>query len=548
MSTHRTSILWTTVALAYGALILFPVFWMATMVVKPTDVMFARPTVFLFEPTLAHFDYVIREGFLHSLVTSFLLCSVSTLLVVLIGTPAAYAFARFEMKAKDDLFLFILATRMAPPVCLVIPFYLIFAKVGLLDTFLGLTIAYLTFNLSFYVWVLRSFCRDLPVELEEAAELEGWSKLQIFRRIIFPLLRNGIIATAVLCFIFAWNEFLFAFMLGGKALQTLPVAIPKADHHARRALGRAGGHRHGRVAAGAGRRGLPATPHRPRTDARGGEGIARPAAFSQHSFAIDHAIRPKQRRGGAFVSARHLGFALLPGVARNPQTAVIRADKRERRLIAADCHTYSSWRGLEASAAGDRATPDHPMVARGAYSMHSYRMRAPATRGVSFTLRLPDASISDIVISLAPARARSLMRRRALLAGTMLAGAVMLAALPGPARADGGAGGAGPGSAGGAGGVTSATVGGDGGGSTNSVAGAPAAAAAAAPARSAALAARRPPGVSRSVAEKARRSPARPAPMEPTPAMPAVLHAEPAVVAAVRTAQSSPRRQSIRHR
>ena len=75
MSTHRTSILWTTVALAYGALILFPVFWMATMVVKPTDVMFARPTVFLFEPTLAHFDYVIKEGFLHSMVTSFLLCS-----------------------------------------------------------------------------------------------------------------------------------------------------------------------------------------------------------------------------------------------------------------------------------------------------------------------------------------------------------------------------------------------------------------------------------------------------------------------------------------
>ena len=172
--------LWTTVALAYGALILFPVFWMATMVVNPTDVMFARPTVFLFEPTLAHFDYVIKEGFLHSLVTSFLLCTVSTLLVVLIGTPAAYAFARFEMKAKDDLFLFILATRMAPPVCLVIPFYLIFAKVGLLDTFLGLTIAYMTFNLSFYVWVLRSFCRDLPVELEEAAELEGWSKLRSF--------------------------------------------------------------------------------------------------------------------------------------------------------------------------------------------------------------------------------------------------------------------------------------------------------------------------------------------------------------------------------
>jgi multiple sugar transport system permease protein len=84
----------------------------------------------------------------------------------------------------------------------------------------------MTFNLSFFIWVLRSFCRDLPVELEEAARLEGWSRLQIFRRIIFPLLRNGIVATGVLCFIFAWNEFLFAFMLGGNAVKTLPVAIP----------------------------------------------------------------------------------------------------------------------------------------------------------------------------------------------------------------------------------------------------------------------------------------------------------------------------------
>jgi len=220
-------LVWTSIVVVYAATVLFPIFWMAAMMVMPDDAMFARPTVWLFTPTLQHFGYVVELGFLWNLLTSFILSLVSTALVIVIGTPAAYAFARFEMKAKDELFLFILATRMAPPVCLVIPFYLIFAKVGLLDTFLGLTIAYMTFNLSFYVWVLRSFCRDLPVELEEAAELEGWSKLQIFRRIIFPLLRNGIIATAVLCFIFAWNEFLFAFMLGGKALQTLPVAIPK---------------------------------------------------------------------------------------------------------------------------------------------------------------------------------------------------------------------------------------------------------------------------------------------------------------------------------
>jgi multiple sugar transport system permease protein len=218
---------WTGVTVVYAIIVLFPIFWMATMMVKPNEAMFARPTVWLFTPTLEHFEYVIAQGFHWSLLTSFVLCLMSTALVVVIGTPAAYAFARFEMRMKDDLFLFILATRMAPPVCLVIPFYFIFARLNLLDTFLGLTLAYMTFNLSFYVWVLRSFCRDLPVELEEAAALEGWSRPQIFRRVVFPLLRNGIVATAVLCFIFAWNEFLFAFMLGGKAVQTLPVSIPK---------------------------------------------------------------------------------------------------------------------------------------------------------------------------------------------------------------------------------------------------------------------------------------------------------------------------------
>ena len=218
---------WTSVVVAYAAVMLFPIFWMGAMMVMPNDAMFARPTVWLFTPTFEHFNYVLKFGFLWNLLTSFALCAISTALVIVIGTPAAYAFARFEMRLKDDLFLFILATRMAPPVCLVIPFYLIFAKLGLLDTFTGLTLAYMTFNLSFYVWVLRSFCRDLPVELEEAAALEGWSRVQIFRRVVFPLLRNGIVATGVLCFIFAWNEFLFAFMLGGGTVQTLPVSIPK---------------------------------------------------------------------------------------------------------------------------------------------------------------------------------------------------------------------------------------------------------------------------------------------------------------------------------
>jgi multiple sugar transport system permease protein len=222
----RATDFWTLLVLGYAALILSPVLWMATMMVKPEAVMFERPTVWWFRATIEHFDFVLAAGFQWYLLTSFVIALASTILVVIIGTPAAYAFARFEIWRRDDLFLFILATRMAPPVCLVIPFYLIYSKLGLIDTYVGLTIAYLTFNLSFYVWVLRSFCRDLPVELEEAAMVEGYPRWQVLRRIVLPLLRPGIVATAVLCFIFAWNEFLFAFMLGGKTVKTLPVAIP----------------------------------------------------------------------------------------------------------------------------------------------------------------------------------------------------------------------------------------------------------------------------------------------------------------------------------
>ena len=213
-------------AWVYVLAVLFPVFWMAVMIFKPETVMFTRPTVWLFKPSLEHFSYVIEQGFIKNLGLSLFVSTSSTLLVALIGTPAAYAFARFSMWRRDDLFMFILATRMAPPVAMVIPFYMIFAKVGLLETFTGVILTYLTFNLSFYIWVLRSFCRDIPVEVEEAALADGYTRFQVFVKITIPLLRPGIIATSVLCFIFAWNEFLYAFMLGGEAVKTLPTVIP----------------------------------------------------------------------------------------------------------------------------------------------------------------------------------------------------------------------------------------------------------------------------------------------------------------------------------
>lgn len=223
---HRRT-LFTLAAVLWALVVVLPVAWMALMMFKPEAIMFARPPVWLFSPTLEHFDYVLAHGFVWYLVASLVIALASTLLVVVVGTPAAYAFARFPIRRRDDLLLFVLATRMAPPIALAIPFYLIYARVGLLDTYVGLVVAYLTFNLSFYIWVLWSFCRELPVELEEAARADGYPRAHVLLRVVLPLLRPGIIATAVLCFIFAWNEFLYAFLLGGKTMETLPVAVPK---------------------------------------------------------------------------------------------------------------------------------------------------------------------------------------------------------------------------------------------------------------------------------------------------------------------------------
>ena len=223
----RRRTFYTLVAGVWSLVVVLPVIWMALMMFKPEAIMFARPPIWLFQPTLDHFDYVLAHGFVWNLVASLVIALASTVLVVVVGTPAAYAFARFPIRRRDDLLLFVLATRMAPPIALAIPFYLIYARVGLLDTYVGLVVAYLTFNLSFYIWVLWSFCRELPVELEEAARADGYPRAQVLMRVVLPLLRPGIIATSVLCFIFAWNEFLYAFLLGGKTMETLPVAVPK---------------------------------------------------------------------------------------------------------------------------------------------------------------------------------------------------------------------------------------------------------------------------------------------------------------------------------
>jgi multiple sugar transport system permease protein len=150
----------------------------------------------------------------------------STFLAVSMGTITAYGFSRFKVKGEADLLFFILSTRMLPPVVIAIPMFLMYRTVGLNDTHLGLVLLYTAFNVSFAVWLMKGFIDEIPKEYEEAALVDGYTRMQAFFRIVLPEAATGIAATAVFCFITAWNEYAFALILSNRRAQTAPPFIP----------------------------------------------------------------------------------------------------------------------------------------------------------------------------------------------------------------------------------------------------------------------------------------------------------------------------------
>jgi multiple sugar transport system permease protein len=150
----------------------------------------------------------------------------STFLAVFLGTLAAYGFSRFRVPLKDDLLFFILSTRMMPPIAVAIPIYLMYRELGLSDTRLGMILLYTAVNVSLAVWLLKGFIDEIPREYEEAAMIDGYSRLQAFWKVVLPQATTGIAATAIFCLIFAWNEYAFAVLLTSGTAQTMPPFIP----------------------------------------------------------------------------------------------------------------------------------------------------------------------------------------------------------------------------------------------------------------------------------------------------------------------------------
>ena len=223
----------TKYALIYLALIAFlvitllPYFWLVITSFKTRVDAFAIPPKVFFQATLDNYREVFLEkGMLQNLKNSVIVMLATVGVSLVLGLPSAFAFSRFPTKGDQVLLNYLLGTRFTPFVVLALPLYLMMSKVGLLNTYTGIIVAHVAFNLPFVIWMMRGFFDAIPKEIDEAARMEGLSWFQIFMVIDIPLGKSGLAATAVFCAINSWNEFLMALILTGRSTVTMPAAVP----------------------------------------------------------------------------------------------------------------------------------------------------------------------------------------------------------------------------------------------------------------------------------------------------------------------------------
>lgn len=204
---------------------LFPVYWLIATAFKADPTGFP-PKIIPFNPSLENFkEGLINYGVLKGIKNSTIVALGSTILVLIVGSLAAYSLARFSFKGRESIGFFILGMRAFPPATLIIPYFLIMKNLHALDKYQTLIIVHALFNLPFAIWLLKGFFKEIPKEIEEAALVDGCSRLQSLTKIMIPICIPGIIATAVISFIFSWNEFLFAFILTKDVTQTMPIIL-----------------------------------------------------------------------------------------------------------------------------------------------------------------------------------------------------------------------------------------------------------------------------------------------------------------------------------
>lgn len=227
MNSRQTAAILTGLALVpILAWTLFPIFWITTASFKTELALYAQPPQWLFSPILTNYRHVLTTiPFLRYLANSLVIAVGTTLGSVALGTLAGYGFARFRFWGSDTVRFLVLVTRMAPRMALVVPYYLMMQKLGLLDTYTGLVVAYVSFALPFSIWLLIGFFLDIPMEVEEAAMIDGCTRIGVLLRVVIPIAAPGLAVAAIFAFLLSWNEFLFAMILSGVNAKTLPVVI-----------------------------------------------------------------------------------------------------------------------------------------------------------------------------------------------------------------------------------------------------------------------------------------------------------------------------------
>ena len=214
--------------------LLAPLIWILMMSFKnPADVI-AVPPKFIFKPTLDNYaslfglktgGLVTAEAFMGYFKNSLILALGSVLLSLLLGLPAAYAIARLRFGAKEGLAFTYLSFRFVPEVTIILPLYVIYQRLNLYNTYLGLILVYQLISLPLLIWMMRSYFEEIPLAIEQAARTDGYTWFEAFRKLVIPLAAPGMAATLVLAFIFCWNSFIFGLMLGGNSTQPVTVGL-----------------------------------------------------------------------------------------------------------------------------------------------------------------------------------------------------------------------------------------------------------------------------------------------------------------------------------
>jgi sorbitol/mannitol transport system permease protein len=216
---------WALVAWLVGLGFFFPVFWMVLTSFKQESDAATNPPKLFFVPTLDQYSAVFEQGIGPAMLNSVFATAMSTILVLLLGVPAAFALSLRPVRKTSDALFFFMSTKMLPVVAAILPLYVIVSNLGLLDNIWALVVLYTSMNLPIAIWMMRSFFLEVPGELLEAASLDGASLWRSVREVILPLVSPGIAATALNCVIFAWNEFFLAVNLTAVNAQTMPVYL-----------------------------------------------------------------------------------------------------------------------------------------------------------------------------------------------------------------------------------------------------------------------------------------------------------------------------------